>query len=980
MSKLTSRATGIAAVLCSLLTAAVAPAAPYYLAWGQLYKDDALATQRPHAVALDAKGNVFVTGQADSGQGQALYTAKYDALDGHLIWEQRVTPTGTNQFIGNAIAVDSQGDCVVTGSRNVAGALDYYTIKYHGDTGAPFWAGAKTFNGGSSGQDVALKVVCDSSNDVIITGRSEGVNASMTDTGDDWVTIKYRASDGVQLGLDSYSQTTSDFDDIPAALAVDSDDDVFVAGMVRTTASQQRFYLRKLQTSNLSKAWDIIPINTGDAGGATAIAVDSNDAVVATGTFKDGSNRFGYFTVKYPTTGGDPVWQTTSPPVSAVANGTPTPGPTGVAIGPDGGPIVTGRLLNANNEWEICTIKYTSGGFFEAEDPFWDQISVDRGGGFGNTMATAIVADGASNAIIVGHTENADGNQDLYIAKYDALTGEKVFSTTFDGSETNSDDVGIGIAADKFGNIAALGDLFANKLNTGTGRHEFATFKLNRFILPAGEALPNGITGVADNAVVTVAGAPAISDGGSLAAKLSFKAGTKTGAAILVERSAAGGALLPAVKGQPVPVGPGDTAGNWVSFSDPIIAPSGDYAFAAKVSGPANKANGVWANLNGTLTRIFRQGSLIPVTGSTDRFASLVNMGLETNNLIALVKLVAPKSSNTAIIRVDQNGAGSVLLRTGQTNLDIGGALHTVTGITLFAPAPPNGGDGRWQGSTGIVARVAAVKNSDTKVKVTALVSIGNTGTPDAFFFTGKAAPAPVSAITYTSMNFPATAFGTLRFTFKAGLSDLAAAMNSALIYSPTGSDANAYALKGVKTGIPGLSDEITYGDFTDPVVNTNSLVAYIATLKGPAQQVKASTNKMIVFGNPRNAMGNPVLTRYARTGDFATDSTGNETSARWTAFTSLALPGGSANNGPIFIAKTSANKTGLWARDSNGDIRRLIMQGDKLGAQVVKKFAVLNTLSKVMTAPRSFDAAGSVAVAVTFTDNKTAILRLGIP
>jgi hypothetical protein len=175
---------------------------------------------------------------------------------------------------------------------------------------------------------------------------------------------------------------------------------------------------------------------------------------------------------------------------------------------------------------------------------------------------------------------------------------------------------------------------------------------------------------------------------------------------------------------------------------------------------------------------------------------------------------------------------------------------------------------------------------------------------------------------------------------------------------------------------VVGLDSNIQYSNFTDPIVNTNSLVAFIGTLKGPSNLVKPASNKVVVFGNPLG-----VLVPITRTGDAAKDSAGNDSDVKWTAFTSLTNPGG-INAGPIFVARVNSakNKLGLWALDSVGKVRLLLRQGDHLGDQVVKKFVLLNAVPKAMSAPRSFAGAGSVAVFITFTDGKTAIQRICIP
>jgi hypothetical protein len=962
-----------AVVSFSFVTSSVLRADPYYVSWSQLYDDTVLESERPHAIALDSRGNVFVTGQTDSGQGQAFYTAKYDGLDGHLVWQKLVSSGGTNQYIANAIAVDSQGDCVVTGSRNLGGAIDYYTVKYHGTDGSPYWAFPKTFNGANDGEDTALKVVCDGADNVIVTGRSVGNNGSNS-TGFDFATIKYAKADGAQLGIDLYTQTSGNLDDVPAALAVDSSNNIFVGGTVMTASGQRRFYLRKLKSLDLTKLWDIVPINTGDEGGVTALAVGTDNSVVATGMFVDATSHFGYFTAKYDTTGGAPVWTTVNPPVSASTFGFPRPGPTGVAIGPDNSPIVTGKLLNASGDYVIRTVKYTPGGFFGGAQESWSTASVDTGFGVGDTGARAIVADGASNAIVVGETRNSDGNADLYVAKYDAQTGQRVFAIAFNGTFSSSDDIGVGIATDRFGNIAALGDLVANKQQTNIGRREFGTVKLNRLIAPTGDDLPDGIAGVADDATVAVAGTPAISDSGVLATRLTFKNGRKSGHALLVEGSAAGGTLLPAVQGQSAPVASGDPEANWVSFSDPVIAPDGSYAFAAKVSGSGSKANGVWTNLSGTLNLALRQGSVVP--GTTDKLSKVLNLAVENNALVALVKLASSGSTNTALIRLDSANAGTVLLRTGQSGFMINGTDYTVKSITIFSPPAQEAGDGRWQGSLGVVARVTATKTSDSKSKATAIVSVTNGGVQNAFLFTGQTAPAPIVNATYKDFGFPSTAFGTFFFGVKASLSGVPAANNSALIYSPVGTTFSVFGQKGVATGVSGLPSGVTYGDFSDPIINTNGQVAFIGTLKGSKADVKGSSNKAIIFGSPTS-----TLTSIARTGDSAPDTAGEATSVKWTSFTSVALPGGT-NAGPIFVAKVNTKKdnVGLWARDSSGTVRLLIRAGDDLDGQIVKKITLLTTISKAASAPRSFDAAGSVAVALTFKDGTTALRRIGIP
>ena len=116
--------------LCSSLQAE-----RYYSAWKQEYDTTFNHSQAPAAIAMDARGNVYVTGYAKDGSDVSrYYTAKYDALDGHKVWEA-FEGTGSNIFEPKAIVVDSAGNVIVTGSRNASGSIDFYTVKYNGTTG-----------------------------------------------------------------------------------------------------------------------------------------------------------------------------------------------------------------------------------------------------------------------------------------------------------------------------------------------------------------------------------------------------------------------------------------------------------------------------------------------------------------------------------------------------------------------------------------------------------------------------------------------------------------------------------------------------------------------------------------------------------------------------------------------------------------------------------------------------------------------------
>ena len=126
---------------------------------------DSAANVAVASVRHDPAGNVVVTGSSDDD----IRTLKYAAASGGLLWQHRYRGGGVGPESGRAIAVDARGNVAVTGrsfAAHVTGG-ELRTIKYSAD-GGELWAAAEA--GGSredSGQAVAA-----SGSTVFTVGRS----------------------------------------------------------------------------------------------------------------------------------------------------------------------------------------------------------------------------------------------------------------------------------------------------------------------------------------------------------------------------------------------------------------------------------------------------------------------------------------------------------------------------------------------------------------------------------------------------------------------------------------------------------------------------------------------------------------------------------------------------------------------------------------------------------------------------------------
>jgi hypothetical protein len=168
--------------------------------WIALYNgnppDFGVPNDEARAIALDADGNVLVTGfsnesfESNSAGTQDAFvfsTFKYDRITGHEIWHKKYgagESEGGDTFndIANAIAVDDDGNVIVTGTARLKtdGSTEWATIKYRKSDGKTVWD--KRFNNKEfipsdifdDDQDAAFAVAVDAANNVYVTGYSTG--------------------------------------------------------------------------------------------------------------------------------------------------------------------------------------------------------------------------------------------------------------------------------------------------------------------------------------------------------------------------------------------------------------------------------------------------------------------------------------------------------------------------------------------------------------------------------------------------------------------------------------------------------------------------------------------------------------------------------------------------------------------------------------------------------------------------------------
>ncbi len=301
--------------------------------WIKRYDSGSGSNDNPVALAVDGRGNVYVTGysQGISNGGVTVYdyaTVKYDA-DGNQLWAKQYD-SGSND-IAVALAVDGSGNVYVTGSNYSNTGSDYLTVKYDAG-GNELWV--QQYEGGKV---IALAV--DSSENVYVTG-----NSYSSTPGSDYVTVKYD-TEGNQQWVKQYDGESGG-DDYAVALAVDGSGNVYVTGSSYGNTGID--YATVKYDADGNQLW-VKRYDNGSNDIAVALAVDGSGNVYVTGNSL-GSTWYDYATVKYDT-GGNQLW------VKRYDSGS---GDDAVALAVDGSGnvYVTGNSSGTTTGNDYVTIKY----------------------------------------------------------------------------------------------------------------------------------------------------------------------------------------------------------------------------------------------------------------------------------------------------------------------------------------------------------------------------------------------------------------------------------------------------------------------------------------------------------------------------------------------------------------------------------------------------------------------------------------------
>jgi len=384
--------------------------------WAARYHNPDGQDDNVRGIAVDASGNVYVTGSISMGGSNGIQiTVKYNS-SGEQQWAKQLgEPAASPAAPGrgkSSIALDASGNIYVGGSRRFGSGQNasYLLIKYNAN-GDSLWT--RNYKGTHFLAGLGSGIVCIKvdGNYVYVTGKSFDQNPDLSSSAFA-TTIKYDLS-GAQQWI--RKDTLINGSDDVIGMTTDA------SGKIIVTCNHGFNILTMKYDISGGRLWKKIYAGIGGDyyDGVTDLAVDLSGNVYLTGNSvrTTGGGGEDFLTLKYDASG-NLLWD-------RFYDGTYGDGDysKGISVDGDGNAYITGVAFDLNFDFNYMTIKYDTDGTQK-----W-KISYDGGFTHRSDDAKAIALDPSGNVVVTGISSRGANFDDITTVKYSQTTGIQQISS-----------------------------------------------------------------------------------------------------------------------------------------------------------------------------------------------------------------------------------------------------------------------------------------------------------------------------------------------------------------------------------------------------------------------------------------------------------------------------------------------------------------------------------------------------------------------
>ena len=371
-------------------------------------------------VVVDSSGNIYVTGKIYSANPD-IFLVKYNS-SGVKQWTRQFGTSSTDYVSG--IETDSSDNIYLTGlttggldGNTNSGSSDIYLVKYN-SSGTKQW----TKQLGTSSGDSGYGVTVDSSDNIYVSGMTDGGLDGNTSSGDrDIILVKYNSSGTKQwtkqLGSSSWDYGTE--------VTVDSSDNIYVTGFTsggldgNTNSGDYDIFLVKYNSSGTKQWTQQLGTSSDDWG--YGVTVDNSSNIYVTGYTEgglDGNTNLGgqdIFLVKFNSSGVKQWTRQLATSVQDRGRGVTVDSLDNIYVTGD----TAGGLDNNTNSGsdDIILVKYNSSGVKQ-----WTK----QMGTWNSDSGSAVTVDSSDNIYVTGDTQGGldgytnAGSSDMFLMKFNS--------------------------------------------------------------------------------------------------------------------------------------------------------------------------------------------------------------------------------------------------------------------------------------------------------------------------------------------------------------------------------------------------------------------------------------------------------------------------------------------------------------------------------------------------------------------------------